>query len=213
MACPRGRSPVRCRPGRRPSGWFSPFHAGYRFLRFYLKLQARNAVAILGQPSDQTEKVRGRHCFVSKSDGTPCRLLVFRVALGSSKTNFYNGGLTTVTVSTLTRDSRAARQQREDLLIQLLIAEQEAVPDWRESAICSQTDPEAFYPETGQNAEPAKKICSMCSVRAECLEYALDHAEDIGIWGGKSSRERRALRRKRGEVVPDEGDTSPFEQD
>jgi WhiB family redox-sensing transcriptional regulator len=41
----------------------------------------------------------------------------------------------------------------------------------------------------------AKRICSGCEVRAECLEYALAHDERFGIWGGLSERERRRLRR------------------
>ena len=32
-------------------------------------------------------------------------------------------------------------------------------------------------------------------VRAECLEYALEHDERFGIWGGMSERERRRLKR------------------
>ena len=31
--------------------------------------------------------------------------------------------------------------------------------------------------------------------RAECLEYALEHDERFGIWGGLSERERRRLKR------------------
>ncbi|WP_407672362.1 WhiB family transcriptional regulator [Parafrankia discariae] len=30
----------------------------------------------------------------------------------------------------------------------------------------------------------AKRICSGCEVRAECLEYALENDERFGIWGG-----------------------------
>ena len=32
--------------------------------------------------------------------------------------------------------------------------------------------------------------------RAECLEYALEHDERFGIWGGLSERERRRLKRE-----------------
>ena len=34
------------------------------------------------------------------------------------------------------------------------------------------------------------------SIRAECLEYALEHDERFGIWGGMSERERRRLKRQ-----------------
>jgi WhiB family transcriptional regulator, redox-sensing transcriptional regulator len=68
-------------------------------------------------------------------------------------------------------------------------------PGWQEQALCAQTDPEAFFPEKGGSTREAKRICSGCEVRAECLEYALAHDERFGIWGGLSERERRRLRR------------------
>jgi WhiB family transcriptional regulator, redox-sensing transcriptional regulator len=68
-------------------------------------------------------------------------------------------------------------------------------PGWQEQALCAQTDPEAFFPEKGGSTREAKRICSGCEVRAECLEYALANDERFGIWGGLSERERRRLRR------------------
>jgi len=68
---------------------------------------------------------------------------------------------------------------------------------WQERAICSQTDPEAFFPEKGGSTREAKKICVGCPVRHECLEYALTHEERFGIWGGFSERERRRIARTR----------------
>ena len=70
-------------------------------------------------------------------------------------------------------------------------------PEWQERALCSQTDPEAFFPEKGGSTREAKKICVGCEVRAECLSYALANDERFGIWGGLSERERRRLRRQR----------------
>lgn len=69
--------------------------------------------------------------------------------------------------------------------------------DWRASALCSQTDPEAFFPEKGESTRQAKKICHGCEVREPCLEAALARDERFGIWGGLSERERRRLRRLR----------------
>ena len=68
-------------------------------------------------------------------------------------------------------------------------------PEWQERALCSQTDPEAFFPEKGGSTREAKKVCRSCEVRAECLEYALENDERFGIWGGLSERERRRLKR------------------
>ena len=67
---------------------------------------------------------------------------------------------------------------------------------WQERALCAETDPEAFFPEKGGSTREAKKICTGCEVKAECLEYALSNDERFGIWGGLSERERRRLRRR-----------------
>jgi WhiB family transcriptional regulator, redox-sensing transcriptional regulator len=68
---------------------------------------------------------------------------------------------------------------------------------WQTDALCAQTDPEAFFPEKGGSTRDAKRICTTCEVKAECLEYALQNDERFGIWGGLSERERRRLRRAR----------------
>ena len=69
---------------------------------------------------------------------------------------------------------------------------------WQDKALCAEVDPEAFFPEKGGSTRPAKLVCRGCEVRAECLEYALEH-EDVGrfgIWGGTSERERRRMKRQ-----------------
>ena len=66
---------------------------------------------------------------------------------------------------------------------------------WQEKALCAQTDPEEFFPEKGGSTREAKRVCSSCEVRSECLEYALENDERFGIWGGLSERERRRMRR------------------
>src|SRR5580692_4981819 len=37
-------------------------------------------------------------------------------------------------------------------------------------------------------------ICTSCTVRAECLDFALDHFDLIGIWAATTHRERVQLR-------------------
>ncbi|NLE96841.1 MAG: WhiB family transcriptional regulator [Propionibacterium sp.] len=69
---------------------------------------------------------------------------------------------------------------------------------WQAEALCAQTDPEAFFPEKGGSTRDAKRVCQTCTVRTECLEYALAHDERFGIWGGLSERERRKLKREAG---------------
>jgi WhiB family redox-sensing transcriptional regulator len=69
---------------------------------------------------------------------------------------------------------------------------------WQTDALCAQTDPEAFFPEKGGSTRDAKRICTSCDVRDQCLEYALHNDERFGIWGGLSERERRKLKRRAG---------------
>ena len=69
--------------------------------------------------------------------------------------------------------------------------------DWQTHARCTEVDPEIFFPERGGSSKAARQVCSSCSVRMECLEYALNNKEQFGIWGGTSERERRRLRTER----------------
>lgn len=80
----------------------------------------------------------------------------------------------------------------------VILAETDTALAWQAEALCAQTDPEAFFPEKGGSTRDAKRICASCQVRSECLEYALQHDERFGIWGGLSERERRKLRRTAG---------------
>lgn len=72
------------------------------------------------------------------------------------------------------------------------------IPAWHARAECGKADPDQFYPGKGEYmvVRDAKRICGRCPVTAECLAYALDHGERWGVWGGKSERERRRLRRR-----------------
>jgi hypothetical protein len=70
--------------------------------------------------------------------------------------------------------------------------------DFRAEGLCAQTDPEAFFPDTGVNVGQAKAICRACPVIDACREHALTAPERYGVWGGLSERERHALRRAQG---------------
>jgi WhiB family transcriptional regulator, redox-sensing transcriptional regulator len=80
-------------------------------------------------------------------------------------------------------------------LIAMMGEPQPSEEEWPSRAVCSQTDPEAFYPEKGGSTKDAKKVCLGCPVTKECLQWALDHDERYGVWGGLSERERRRLKR------------------
>ncbi|PWJ23302.1 transcription factor WhiB [Branchiibius hedensis] len=64
---------------------------------------------------------------------------------------------------------------------------------WQADALCTQTDPEIFFPEKGGSTKEAERICRRCPVAAECLDQALANDERFGVWGGVSERTRRRL--------------------
>ena len=40
---------------------------------------------------------------------------------------------------------------------------------WRDKGACRGIDPDVFYPLTDEEAEEAKAVCAVCSVRQACL--------------------------------------------
>ena len=68
---------------------------------------------------------------------------------------------------------------------------------WRDEANCLGMDPDLFFPERGASTREAKEVCRGCTVRSDCLEYALSRGEKFGVWAGTSERERRQMRRER----------------
>lgn len=67
--------------------------------------------------------------------------------------------------------------------------------DWRAEALCADADPELFFSPGAFEHKIAKGICRLCSVRKQCLRYALEVPVDHGVWGGLTERERRGYRR------------------
>jgi WhiB family redox-sensing transcriptional regulator len=62
---------------------------------------------------------------------------------------------------------------------------------WMARAVCTQTDPDAFFPGEGASAEVPIAICRRCPVRRRCADYAIQHKERFGVWGGTLTPERR----------------------
>ena len=60
--------------------------------------------------------------------------------------------------------------------------------------LCSQIDPELFFPEPGVNVTPARKICAVCDLTEVCLTAAVEHGEEHGVWGGATPRQRSYLK-------------------
>lgn len=62
-------------------------------------------------------------------------------------------------------------------------------------------DPDIFFPDSTdadhrKKARKAKAICNRCPMQQICLDWAIRHDEQWGIWGGMSSRNRARLRRE-----------------
>src|SRR5215470_9731004 len=80
----------------------------------------------------------------------------------------------------------------------------DTAPDWRFRAACLAADPELFFPlsAVGPSAaqlSQAKAICAGCSVRWQCLDFALATRQVHGVWGGTDEDERRRILARRGE--------------
>lgn len=70
-------------------------------------------------------------------------------------------------------------------------------PAWQAEGACRGLDPDLFFPQRGQSLTTARAVCAACPVKEECLDFAVEHHEEFGVWGGSSERERRQLRRQR----------------
>lgn len=69
--------------------------------------------------------------------------------------------------------------------------------EWRKSAACRGADINVFFPEKGRlsvvNASKSKVFCMQCSVRFDCLKFAVDNYITVGTYGGVSPSDRRGL--------------------
>lgn len=75
--------------------------------------------------------------------------------------------------------------------------------NWMDRAAChnmAADHPDLFFPlpEDIQGLANAKRVChDHCSVRLDCLEYALSVRDVDGVWGGFSEKERAVILRNR----------------
>lgn len=69
-------------------------------------------------------------------------------------------------------------------------------------ACTPEDDLEVFFPDKSAEvyAKDAKRICNSCPHRDECLLWALETAQEDGVWGGKTARERRQMIKTRAEL-------------
>ena len=75
----------------------------------------------------------------------------------------------------------------------------EIVDRWQRFAACRGPYAEMFFPPSSPERKEdkaarevnAKAICRECTVKEECLTYAIEIREPHGIWGGLNEIERR----------------------
>jgi WhiB family redox-sensing transcriptional regulator len=80
---------------------------------------------------------------------------------------------------------------------------------WQARAACRGPQAEVFFPpsrverkdERLLRERAAKGICRSCSVRPDCLEYALRIREPHGIWGGLNEAERKQVLERPGQLA------------
>jgi WhiB family redox-sensing transcriptional regulator len=70
--------------------------------------------------------------------------------------------------------------------------------NWQPGGLCAlptnKTHMEEFYSEDPEERSEAKTMCYACPERAACLQWALEHRQIWGVWGGRDEVElRRAL--------------------
>lgn len=71
---------------------------------------------------------------------------------------------------------------------------------WQKRAHCrleNGHDPDLWWPDAkgGEDVTYALSLCSSCPVTDECLSYAVEHGEKLGIWGGLMPEQRTKLRK------------------
>jgi len=73
--------------------------------------------------------------------------------------------------------------------------------EWEDEAACAGIPGDIWFPEKNEwrKANEAKLVCNtMCSVREQCLEFAVREGIEFGIFGGLTGRERATMRRRTG---------------
>ena len=76
---------------------------------------------------------------------------------------------------------------------------------WRAWAACRGGNMADWFPERDEGTSDhaaglarAREVCAGCTVRADCLDYALaQETRLVGLWGGLSEKERKNARRTR----------------
>ncbi len=75
------------------------------------------------------------------------------------------------------------------------------LPRWHLAAGCRGEDLAIFFVDRGGDYSAARKICALCPVLSECLDYAITEDLNMGIFAGLSPNDRRQVAQGRAEVA------------
>lgn len=62
---------------------------------------------------------------------------------------------------------------------------------WQLEASCSEDEQDLFFSQAKGKMDKAISICGKCSVKGECLKFAIDEKVEFGIFGGLTPQERK----------------------
>jgi WhiB family redox-sensing transcriptional regulator len=114
---------------------------------------------------------------------------------------------------------------RSDAAAFLFAVQDDTMLAWVGDAACQDSDTDLFFPIGPEGpgrlqAERAKAVCRTCTVRRQCADWAINTAQQYGIWGGmdeveldvarrRASRSRRTASQCRAIAVPLTEEWSP----
>lgn len=73
---------------------------------------------------------------------------------------------------------------------------------WMEEALCKGSYLD-FTAEnmTDKHVELVKAVCDDCPVQKKCLDYAMTHKEETGVWGGQTVHERQGRNHRKYNII------------
>ncbi|MGH4024525.1 MAG: WhiB family transcriptional regulator [Pseudonocardiaceae bacterium] len=82
----------------------------------------------------------------------------------------------------------------------------DSAPSEEATLPCRLHDPDLWFAESPAELERAKKLCTGCPLKADCLASALSRQEPWGVWGGEIVERGEVIARKRPRGRPSKAD-------
>jgi WhiB family transcriptional regulator, redox-sensing transcriptional regulator len=65
---------------------------------------------------------------------------------------------------------------------------------WRYDAACRKQPTAWWFATKLEGSSRARRVCDGCTVKAECLEYALERPALLGLWASTTTQDRVLMR-------------------